>query len=83
MPYVNVYVEAEDILDDLSDRELEDELASRRQKAGKPRGHAADFSIPQKAARYTLEEAADIFRRMGRTDLAFKLEEIRTDFVGH
>lgn len=54
MPYVNVYVEAEDILDDLSDRELEEELASRRQKAGKPRGHAADFSIPQKAARYTL-----------------------------
>lgn len=83
MPYVSVHVDASDVLDELSDRELEEELLARRRKAGKIGRYSADFAIPQKAARYTLEEAADIFRQMGRTDLAFKLEEIRTDFVGH
>ena len=83
MPYVNVHVDASEVLDDLSDRELEEELIRRRRKNGQPGNSSADYAIPQKAARYTLEEAADIFRRMGRNDLAFKLEEIRTDFVGH
>lgn len=83
MPYVNVHVDASEVLDDLGDEELEAELVRRRQRKGAKGNSPGDYAIPQKAARYTLEEAADIFRKMGRTDLAFKLEEIRTDFVGH
>ncbi len=82
MPYVSVHVDTRDVLDDLSDRELEEEFVRRNQAKGQLGAYSADYRIPQRAARYTLEEAADIFRRMGRTDLAFKLEEIRTDFVG-
>ena len=83
MPYVSVHIDPSEVLDALSDRELEEELLRRRRKIGLPGSHPADYAIPQKAARSTLEEAADIFRKMGRNDLAFKLEEIRTDFVGH
>lgn len=77
MPYVSVYVDASDVLDDLDI----DEIRSYLTKNGGRSGNGADYSIPQKSARYTLEQAADIFRAQGRMDLAFKLEEIRTDFV--
>jgi TorA maturation chaperone TorD len=83
MPYVSVYVDASDVIEDISTSDLEQELRSRRGNKGERSPHSADYAISQKAARYTLEEAADIFRKMGRNDLAFKLEEIRTDFVGH
>jgi hypothetical protein len=37
MPTLNVYVDASDVLDDLSDSELENELDRRRKKAANPR----------------------------------------------
>jgi hypothetical protein len=83
MPYVRVHVDAEDILEDLSDQELRDELSRRQRKNGKGNYHSADFSIPQQVAKYTLDEASGILRKQGRVDLAFKLDEIKVDFVGH
>lgn len=46
MPYVNVHVDASEVLDDLSDRELEEELLSRAQKSGQLGTHTADYRIP-------------------------------------
>lgn len=84
MPYVEVWVDAVD-LSDFSDDDLRAELATRRDRNAL-RGRAglseADYSIPKIAARETLNEAADEFRKAGKVSLAFKLEEIREDFVG-
>jgi hypothetical protein len=82
MPYISVHVDVEDVLDDLSDEDLRRELVRRAQRKGSQSNHSADYAIPNKVARYTLEEASDILRKQGRYDLAFKLEEIREDFVG-
>jgi len=82
MPYVSVHVDAEDVLEDLSEQDLRDELARRANKKGR-QYHSANFMIPQPVAIYTLNEAADILRKQGRNDLAFKLEEVREDYVAH
>lgn len=81
MPYIEVYVDTDDVLKDISDEDLKSEINSRQSKSDKGIGAGPNWSIPQRVAKYTLEEAADIFRKQGRYDLAFKLEEIRTDFV--
>ncbi|MHC5536843.1 hypothetical protein ACYOEI_01055 [Singulisphaera rosea] len=81
MPYISVHVDASDVLDDLDEEEIKNYLRKRAKRSGKDCGFGPNYTIPQREARYTLEEAADIFRAQGRMDLAFKLEEIRTDFV--
>lgn len=83
MPYVRVHIDKEDILDDLTDDDLREELASRASSKVRGSGYAADYRIPAKAAQTTVDEAAQIFRKMGRNDLAFKLDEIKVDFLGH
>ena len=66
MPYVSVHVDTCDVLDDLSDQELEAELIRRRQRHGAKSGSPGDYAIPQKAARYTLEEAAGVLHAARR-----------------
>jgi hypothetical protein len=83
MPYVSVHVDAEDVLCDISTEDLRKELHSRSRKNGDYVGSSADYRIPLQVAKYTLDEAAAIFRKEGRTDLAFKLDEIKCDFVEH
>ncbi len=81
MPYVSVHVDAEDVLGDLTDEQLRDELnrrAARKQGGG---GYSADYTIPRGAARHALNESSDMLRKQGRNDLAFKLEEVREDYV--
>lgn len=79
--YVNVNIDVSDVLDELSDAELLNELKRRNIKKNNGTGFSADYFIPKEVARYTLEEAANIFRSGGRYDLAFKLDEINHDFV--
>lgn len=81
MPYIEVWVDAADI-DDYTDEELRDELDKRKaKKAGQQVNFGPDHRIPEKEAKHTLEQASDIFRRDGRYDIAFRLEEIKHDFV--
>jgi hypothetical protein len=59
---------------------LEDELRRRRRKVGEPIYGEADYSIPEIAAKDCLEVSSSVMRKIGRIDLAFKLDEIRTDY---
>lgn len=70
--YIQVDVDLDDVLDSIPDEALTKELKSR---------HGANRAIPLIVARQTLVEAADLFRKMGRLDLAFKLDEIKEDFL--
>lgn len=81
MPYISVHVDTESVLGDLDEDDIKAYLIKKAKRNGKDYGVGPNYSIPQKEARYTLEEAADILRKQGRADLAFKLEEVRTDFV--
>jgi hypothetical protein len=84
MPHVSVYVDLEDVLDEVSDQDLRDELVRREKRKGKIGSpFSADHMIPQQVARCTLDEASDILRKQGRTDLAYKLDEVRVDYVEH
>ena len=80
MPYVNVHVDADEVLEDLSDSELRSELARRAARSGKS-GCSADYRIPEGAARQALDDASQVLRKLGRVDLAFKLDEIREDYL--
>ena len=80
MPYVSVHIDTEDVIGDLTDEQLREELGRRARNKGGSR-HAADYAIPIGAARYALNEASDVLRKQGRNDLAYKLEEVREDYV--
>ena len=81
MPYVSVHVDVEDVLPDASEAELLTELVSRRKKKGDHGSHLADYRIPALTARQALDDASRVLRKQGRTDLAFKLDEIREDYL--
>lgn len=82
MPYVQVWVDAEDVVEELSESELRDELARRSGNRGERSGNSADYRIPDKVAEVTLDDASQVLRKLGRVDLAYKLDEIRVDFLG-
>lgn len=67
MVYVNV--------DSMSTQELEQEISKRRE------GDRDDYGIPLASARDTLIESSDYFRKIGRVDLAYKLDEVREDYL--
>ncbi|OJW21218.1 MAG: hypothetical protein BGO49_24710 [Planctomycetales bacterium 71-10] len=81
MPYVTVHVDSADVLDDLADDELRKELQRRAAKKTGTSASAADYRIPAEVARSTLDEAANLLRKMERIDLAFKLDEINEDYI--
>ena len=82
MPYVSVHIDASEVLDDLSDEELRAELVRRASRTGSS-GSYADYCIPKAAAKSALDDAAQFLRRLERVDLAYKLDEIRTDYLEH
>ena len=84
MPYVEVWVEPQDDLDNFSDEDLREELVARakRKGGGSESRFNADYMIPQPVARETLNSTV-MSRSQRRNDLAFKLEEIRVDYVEH
>lgn len=79
MPYVRVHIDADDVLEELSDAEMREELARRSSRKGG--GSLADFRIPAGVAKDAMEQAASLLRQIGRVDLAFKLDEARHDYV--
>lgn len=81
MPYVEVYVDTDDCLRDVSEEELRKELDSRMRKDGRG-GWGTHFGIPAGEARAALDEAATYFRKIGKHALAFKMDEIAEDYVG-
>ncbi len=82
MAYIEVQVDLEDYLDEISTQALVNELNNRRRKSsGLSNATQADFCIPLESARTTLDDSSMIMRKMGRIDLAYKLDEIRVDFV--
>lgn len=78
MPYLNVHVDESDMLDELSDDALIREVKHRKLSGA---GIGPNYTIPQKVARDAIIEAADTLRNMGKLSLAFKLDEMRVDFV--
>ena len=78
MPYLNVYVDAEDVLEDCSTEDLKAELLRRRLRVDT---NPAATCIPVPTAREALDNASRVLRKQGRTDLAFKLDEIREDYL--
>lgn len=78
MPYVRVHIDADDIMDELSDDELRSELNRRAKKRGSP---AFEPSIPKPVAASALDDAAMVLRKCGRVDLAYKLDETRVDYL--
>lgn len=76
--YVQVRIDEDDVIEELSDSALLAECKRRKLSGADP-----DYSIPATVAKYTLDEAAEIFRKTGRYDLAYKLDEIKVDFIGH
>jgi hypothetical protein len=80
MPFVEVWVDVPG-LDDFSDDELREELVAREKRKGQRSNYGPDFRIPKVVAKETLDQAAQVFRRDGRHDIAFKLDEIRADFI--
>lgn len=79
--YVRVHIDPEDVLDEFSDDDLREELASRVRRHGKTSGYAADHAIPAGVAHQALLDASDALRKAGRVDLAFKLDETRVDYI--
>lgn len=83
MPYVNVWIDPEDYLEDISTEELKKELIRRSSKHIKG-SHIGDHVIEPGEAADTLRRASDYLRRCERFDFAHRLEEIRVDYVeGH
>jgi hypothetical protein len=82
MPYVSVDVDIEDVIDHLSDEDLRKELAKRMARKADYRHSMGDYSIPIGEAKAALEEVSLYFRRIGKIDLAFKMDEISEDYVG-
>jgi hypothetical protein len=80
MPYVNVHVDADEVLEDISESDLRAELARRALRKGGSVNHA-DYQIPVPVARQALDDASQLLRKLGRVDLAFKLDEIREDYL--
>jgi hypothetical protein len=76
MPYV--YIDADEVMEDISDDELRAELTRRQVRRGKP--HEGGEIIPKTLARETLETAATLLRKQGRLDIAYKLDETRIDY---
>lgn len=77
MPRFSVYIEADELFEDISDKELIAELDSRHV----PYNRDVNHCIPLEVAAETCEEAARILRKLGRVDLAFKLDETRNDYL--
>lgn len=77
--YVRVRIDVDDVLDELSDDDLREELASRMGRKGS--GNMADYTIPIGVALDTMLAASDALRKAGRVDLAFKLDETRVDYI--
>ena len=73
MPYVYVY---EDILEEFDDATIRAEYQRRFQHEKKHGG-----TIPRGEAIVALNDASDKLRQSGNTHLAYKLEEIREDFI--
>ena len=70
MPHI--YVSEKDLLDELSDHDLKTEMRNR---------DLGNCCITVEEADDTLVQSADILRKQGRNDLAFKLDEMRAEFV--
>ena len=81
MPYLNAYVDAQEALSQCSVEELKAGLTRRSRKERLSTRDPADYRIPSSAAREALDDASRALRRQGRTDLAFKLDEIREDYL--
>lgn len=75
MPYVSIHIDADKVLREIDDDDLRIELASRSRK----RGDETQM-ISRNAAKATLDESAHRLRKIGRFDLAFRLDEIKTDY---
>lgn len=73
MPYVSVHVDVCDILDELSDEDLLKECESRKLSVGN--------CIPRREARQSCIDASDFLQKMGRIDLAHRLDEIKSDYL--
>lgn len=68
MPYVEVFVETDEVISSVSDKELIQELASRKLANILPTHEVAD----------SLLRASDELRRIHRYDLSARLDDIRT-----
>ena len=75
MPYISVHVDLSDIFEDVSDADLLKECTRRKI------GAYGEMSIPAREARQSIIGSSDILRKMGRIDLAHRLDEIKTDYV--
>jgi len=73
----NVHIDVSDYLDELSDKELQAELDSRK----KYKLQKANALIKFPDAKVAIVEAADFCRANSRVDLGFKLDEIKNDYL--
>jgi len=79
MPYVRVHIDADDILEELSDDELRNELARREKRKGGYDNGMVQI-IDKATASTALDDASTWLRNCGRIDLAYKLDETRFDY---
>ena len=75
-----IQIDIEDYLDEVDTKVLEDELRRRRKKCGDPFSSISYCSIPEITAHECLEASSSVMRKIGRIDLAYKLDEIRNDY---
>jgi hypothetical protein len=81
MPYVSVYIDADDALEDIYTADLKAEILRRMSKNKNARMNIGDYMIPPLEAHQALEDAASFARKNSRPDLAYKLDEVRHDFI--
>ena len=78
MPYVRVHIDASEVLEDIDDDDLRRELQVRSSRRKVNVGETS--AITREQAKITLDESAHRLRQIERFDLAFKLDEIRSDY---
>ena len=73
MTYINI--DLDDYLDEVSTKSLECELERRR------KAPVGNYYIPKAQAAYALDQAVKELRKIGRVDIAYKLDEIKVDYI--
>jgi len=75
----SVDFDVSDYLDELSEKELKQELDKRKRRRRELIDDSAFIKLPD--AKIAITEAADFCRTQGRIDLGFKLDEIKNDWL--